>query len=162
MRGLGAGHRRWPGPTVRHLAPAAPADSLLYPYYDPASERLDPLSPRAVGQSTWGAIVTTVVPLAPSLGSIEIPIVGEARQRARSDPVHSIVMPSRAGGSCQTSDWSSPWTRMSRGRSRPMNTILLSRVSPAAQGGPRSLPMSWCTPWKMTLRSVPCMSSTPL
>jgi hypothetical protein len=29
-------------------------------------------------------------------------------------------------------------------------------------GGPRSLPMSWCTPWKITLRSVPSMFSTPL
>ncbi len=57
---------------------------------------------------------------------------------------------------------SSPCTRMSRGKSIPMNTILLTRASPGAQRGPRSLPMSWCTPWKMTLRSVPCMFNTPL
>ena len=35
-------------------------------------------------------------------------------------------------------------------------------ASPSAHAGPRSLPMSWCTPWKITLRSVPCMLSTPL
>ena len=58
--------------------------------------------------------------------------------------------------------WSRPCTRMSRGKSMPMNTILLRRCSPGAHSGPRSLPMSWCTPWKMTLRSVPCMFSTPL
>jgi hypothetical protein len=58
--------------------------------------------------------------------------------------------------------WSSPCTKMSRGRSIPMNTILLTRSSPAAHRGPRSLPMSWCTPWKMTFRSVPSMFSTPL
>jgi len=45
-----------------------------------------------------------------------------------------------------TSDWSRPWTRMSWGNSSPMNTILLTRGSPSAQAGPRSLPMSWCTP----------------
>ncbi|AOG22583.1 hypothetical protein BSY15_2139 [Acidovorax sp. RAC01] len=57
---------------------------------------------------------------------------------------------------------SSPCRKMSLGRSMPMNTILLLRTSPSAHWGPRSLPMSWCTPWKMTLRSVPFMYSTPL
>ncbi len=57
---------------------------------------------------------------------------------------------------------SKPWRKMSWGRSMPMNTILLTRFSPSAQAGPRSLPMSWCTPWKITLRSVPFMCSTPL
>ena len=57
---------------------------------------------------------------------------------------------------------SKPWRKMSWGRSMPMNTILLTRFSPSAQAGPRSLPMSWCTPWKITLRSVPFMWSTPL
>ena len=40
------------------------------------------------------------------------------------------------------------------GRSMPMKTILLVRGSPSALGA-RSLPMSWCTPWKITLR--PCL-----
>ena len=57
---------------------------------------------------------------------------------------------------------SSPCRKMSLGRSMPMKTILLARASPSAHGGPRSLPMSWCTPWKMTLRSVPFILSTPL
>jgi len=57
----------------------------------------------------------------------------------------------------QTRHCSSPCRKMSRGRSSPMNTILLPFFSPAAQAGPRSLPMSWCTPWNTTLRSVPFM-----
>ncbi|PJI99102.1 hypothetical protein CLU85_3942 [Acidovorax sp. 69] len=57
---------------------------------------------------------------------------------------------------------SSPCRKMSLGRSMPIKTILLVRASPSAHWGPRSLPMSWCTPWKMTLRSVPFMFSTPL
>lgn len=59
-------------------------------------------------------------------------------------------------------DRSSPSSRRSLGRSRPMNTILLKRSSSAFQAGPGSLPMIWCTPWKITLRSVPFMFSTPL
>jgi len=62
----------------------------------------------------------------------------------------------------QTRHCSRPCRKMSWGRSMPMKTILLWRFSPSAHCGPRSLPMSWCTPWKMTLRSVPCMFSTPL
>ena len=58
--------------------------------------------------------------------------------------------------------WSSPWRKMSCGKSMPMNTILLRRSSSSPHLGPRSLPMSWCTPWKITLRSVPFMFSTPL
>ena len=57
---------------------------------------------------------------------------------------------------------SSPCRKMSLGRSMPMKTILLVRCSPSAHCGPRSLPMSWCTPWKITLRSVPFMFNTPL
>lgn len=62
----------------------------------------------------------------------------------------------------QTRLCSNPCRRMSLGRSMPMKTILLRRSSPSAHCGPRSLPMSWCTPWKITLRSVPFMYSTPL
>lgn len=62
----------------------------------------------------------------------------------------------------QTRHCSRPCRKMSCGRSMPMKTILLWRFSSAAHWGPRSLPMSWCTPWKITLRSVPCMFSTPL
>lgn len=62
----------------------------------------------------------------------------------------------------QTRHCSRPCRKMSWGRSMPMKTILLWRFSSSAHCGPRSLPMSWCTPWKMTLRSVPCMFSTPL
>ncbi|PUA98899.1 hypothetical protein C8C99_3776 [Acidovorax sp. 107] len=62
----------------------------------------------------------------------------------------------------QTRLCSSPCRKMSLGRSMPMNTILLVRGSPSAHWGPRSLPMSWCTPWKITLRSVPFIFSTPL
>ena len=44
------------------------------------------------------------------------------------------------------------------GRSMPMNTILLHALLALLPiAGPRSLPISWCTPWKITLRSVPCM-----
>ncbi len=57
---------------------------------------------------------------------------------------------------------SRPWRKMSLGRSMPIKTILLVRASPSAHCGPRSLPMSWCTPWKITLRSVPFILSTPL
>lgn len=67
-----------------------------------------------------------------------------------------------AAAACQTRHCSRPCKKMSFGRSIPMNTILLVRVSPGAHCGPRSLPMSWCTPWKITLRSVPFMFSTPL
>ena len=43
-----------------------------------------------------------------------------------------------------------------------MKTILLPFFSPGAHFGPRSLPISWCTPWNTTLRSLPFMYSTPL
>ena len=62
----------------------------------------------------------------------------------------------------QTRHCSRPCIKISLGRSMPINTILLVLVSPAAQAGPKSLPISWCTPWKITLRSVPSMFSTPL
>jgi hypothetical protein len=62
----------------------------------------------------------------------------------------------------QTRLCSSPWRKMSLGRSMPMKTILLNLGSPSAHWGPRSLPISWCTPWKITLRSVPFILSTPL
>lgn len=73
---------------------------------------------------------------------------------------HTPVFPQ--GKRPQTRLWSSPWRKMSCGRSMPMNTILLTRASPSAHWGPKSLPMSWCTPWKITLRSVPFMFKTPL
>ena len=62
----------------------------------------------------------------------------------------------------QTRHCSRPCTKISLGKSMPMKTILLFFFSPSAQAGPRSLPMSWCTPWKITLRSVPSMFRTPL
>ena len=62
----------------------------------------------------------------------------------------------------QTRHCSRPWRKISLGRSIPMKTILLVLFSPLAQAGPKSLPMSWCTPWKITLRSVPSIFSTPL
>ena len=62
----------------------------------------------------------------------------------------------------QIRDCSRPCTKMSFGKSMPMNTILLTRSSPSAHSGPRSLPINWCTPWKITLRSVPFILSTPL
>jgi len=46
----------------------------------------------------------------------------------------------------QTRLCSRPWRKISLGRSIPMKTILLVRASPAAQAGPRSLPINWCTP----------------
>lgn len=52
----------------------------------------------------------------------------------------------RHGGVIHTRHCAKPCTRMSLGRSIPMNTILLLRSSPSAHAGPRSLPMSWCTP----------------
>ncbi len=61
-----------------------------------------------------------------------------------------------------TNDCSIPCKRMSLGKSMPMNTILLPRASPSAHCGPRSLPINWCTPWKMTFRSVPFIYRTPL
>ena len=56
-----------------------------------------------------------------------------------------------------TNACSMPCNRMSLGRSMPINTSLLFLTSSGAQAGPRSLPMSWCTPWKITLRSLPCI-----
>ena len=61
-----------------------------------------------------------------------------------------------------TKHCSKPCSSTSLGRSMPMKTSLLIFSSPGAHFGPRSLPMSWCTPWKMTLRSLPFMNSTPL
>ncbi len=43
-----------------------------------------------------------------------------------------------------------------------MNTILLDFFSPGAHFGPRSLPIIWCTPWKITFLSLPFIHSTPL
>lgn len=79
----------------------------------------------------------------------------------------SIVVPrqSRSARHCshvQTRQPSRPALSRSCGRSRPMNTILLILVSPGAHLGPTSLPIIWCTPWKMTLRSMPITLSTPL
>ena len=62
----------------------------------------------------------------------------------------------------QARHWSRPAWNRSFGRSMPMNTILLIFCSPAAHLGPVSLPMSWCTPWNTTLRSIPVTYSTPL
>ena len=61
-----------------------------------------------------------------------------------------------------TKHCSSPRIKMSFGRFLPINTILLPRTSFSPHLAPRSLPISWCTPWKTTLRSAPCISSTPL
>ena len=72
----------------------------------------------------------------------------------------AIVATGRAAD--QTRHLSRPWKKISLGKSKPMKTILLLRTSSAAQAGPKSLPISWCTPWKITLRSVPFMNKTPL
>src|SRR5471032_1578485 len=61
-----------------------------------------------------------------------------------------------------TKHCSSPRIKMSFGRFLPINTILLPRTSSSPHLAPRSLPISWCTPWNTTLRSAPCISSTPL
>lgn len=82
--------------------------------------------------------------------------VADTTQTSRQPPA---LGPPRRG---QTRLCSSPCRKMSLGRSMPMKTILLVRGSPSAHWGPRSLPMSWCTPWKITLRSVPFMFRTPL
>ena len=44
----------------------------------------------------------------------------------------------------------------------PMKTILLDFFSPGAHFWPMSLPINWCTPWKITLRATPYTWSTPL
>lgn len=97
---------------------------------------------------------------------------GELRKRdkheAGSQRAPSVTPPLPGSGSDQaapgrqTRHCSRPCRKMSRGSSMPMKTILLVRGSPSAHWGPRSLPISWCTPWKITLRSVPFMCSTPL
>ena len=61
-----------------------------------------------------------------------------------------------------TTHCSRPWRKMSCGRSIPMNTMRLSRFSSAVHSGPKSLPINWCTPWKITLRFVPFIAKTPL
>ena len=70
--------------------------------------------------------------------------------------------PSHSTDQAATTHWSSPWRKMSCGRSMPIKTILLWRCSSASHSGPRSLPISWCTPWKITLRFVPFIAKTPL
>ena len=72
------------------------------------------------------------------------------------------VFGAAANNLTQTRHCSSPCMKISFGRSMPIKTILLFFFSPSAQAGPRSLPINWCTPWKITLRSVPSMFSTPL
>ena len=62
----------------------------------------------------------------------------------------------------QLTHCSKPCIKISLGKSIPMNTILLIRFSFFSQGCPKSLPINWCTPWKITLRSVPFMCNTPL
>lgn len=57
---------------------------------------------------------------------------------------------------------SRPSVMRSRGRSTPMNTILLVFFSAGSHFAARSLPIIWCTPWNTTLRSTPFMYSTPL
>ena len=82
--------------------------------------------------------------------------------RGKSRRGRLLTIPNQLSTRQATRLCSSPCRRMSLGRSMPMKTILLRRSSPSAHCGPRSLPMSWCTPWKITLRSVPFMYSTPL
>ena len=74
----------------------------------------------------------------------------EGRPRVTAE--HGAIRPF-----CHARHCSSPCMKTSRGRSTPMKTILLDFFSPGPQAGPRSLPMSWCTPWKTTLRGVPFM-----
>lgn len=84
------------------------------------------------------------------------------RMEASLTPAVARTGSAPAAAACQTRHCAKPCKKMSRGRSMPMKTILLWRVSPSAHCGPRSLPISWCTPWKITLRSVPFMFRTPL
>ena len=67
-----------------------------------------------------------------------------------------------AGRFPQTRHCARPCSRMSLGMSMPMKTILLPFSSPGAHFGPRSLPINWCTPWKMTFLSLHFINSTPL
>jgi hypothetical protein len=87
---------------------------------------------------------------------------GWARAPVPGVPCPGQRCPGSGRTGSQTRHCSSPCSRISRGRSMPMNTMRLLRFSSGPQAGPRSLPISWCTPWKITLRSVPCMCSTPL
>ena len=90
---------------------------------------------------------------------------GGSRLRvAASSAAHCshVVGAHTTGAAPQARQPSRPCRNTSRGRSMPMNTILLVFFSPGAHLAPRSLPISWCTPWKMTRRSVPFMFSTPL
>ncbi len=90
------------------------------------------------------------------------PASSRCQQKMGRKPRRSRAISDKDSQSRQTRHCSRPCWKMSWGRSMPMKTILLWRFSPSAHCGPRSLPMSWCTPWKITLRSVPCMFSTPL
>ena len=90
-----------------------------------------------------------------------IDLGGRKRKRCRYN-TNRAKSPARHWQAGQTRLCSSPCRKMSLGRSMPIKTILLVRGSPSAHWGPRSLPMSWCTPWNMTLRSVPFIFSTPL
>ncbi len=57
---------------------------------------------------------------------------------------------------------SSPCTKRSWGRLRPMKTSTLARRSAGSHGLPRSPPMSMCTPWNTTRCGLPSRWRTPL
>jgi hypothetical protein len=101
-----------------------------------------------------GAIVSTWADANENVADTTHLAIHLAELREKSGPGHSLTIRPRAR---QARLCSRPCRRMSLGRSMPMKTILLRRSSPSAHCGPKSLPMSWCTPWKITLRSVPFM-----
>ena len=120
--------------------------------HSPSTSRGFRVSSRAPHHLFWAAIVYAI----------------SAYQQVFAAHVQRRGLPGLATGASHaaayaaTAHWSSPWRKMSCGRSMPMNTILLWRCSSAVHSGPRSLPISWCTPWKMTLRFVPFIAKTPL
>ena len=89
-------------------------------------------------------------------------LFGHRERRLVSAQIVATAQGKNADWPIYTKHCSKPCNKMSLGRSMPMNTILLSLVSFSAQAGPKSLPINWCTPWKMTLRSVPFIFKTPL
>ena len=55
-----------------------------------------------------------------------------------------------------------PCSIISRGRSRPMNTMTLWRDSPSPQSAPALAPINSCTPWTMIRYGKPDTANTPL
>lgn len=85
---------------------------------------------------------------------------GKAANARRVSP--GACLPWKKTWLVYTRHCSRPVRNVSRGKSFPMKTSLLPRASPSCHGAPMSVPMIWCTPWKMTLRSAPSINNTPL